>query len=241
MRLTGTSPHMVIDYVLLYVHTMVTQEISIIVVYWGINRKKMGDMRSYSMLHSDISYDVTIFCWVNNTNDGKDSFVCFDNNFDLNKSLVLFDKTNNVAFLLVATAWCFRLRSQGPVGLREIISAMDGVYVDSCWFNGNIPWNLGLKNIGLIYDRYLQAIGSCCMAIDWVYQTMASKDCHWNPSEMFISIAVFQQPGCFWVVCFFLGNNTKVSRSLPAALDVQSLVFAQSSLFGVYGVMFFFP
>ena len=168
MRLTGTSPHMVIDYVLLYVHTMVTQEISIIVVYWGINRKKMGDMRSYSMLHSDISYDVTIFCWVNNTNDGKDSFVCFDNNFDLNKSLVLFDKTKNVAFLLVATAWCFRLRSQGPVGLREIISAMDGVYVDSCWFNGNIPWNLGLKNIGLIYDRYLQAIGSCCMAIDWL-------------------------------------------------------------------------
>ena len=47
-------------------------------------------------------------------------------------------------------------------------SSLPWVYVDSCWFNGNIPWNLGLKNIGLIYDGYLQSIGSCCMAIDWL-------------------------------------------------------------------------
>ena len=33
-------------------------------------------------------------------------------------------------------------------------------------FCGDIPWNLGLKNRPFFYARYLQSIGSCCMAID---------------------------------------------------------------------------
>ena len=120
-------------------------------------------------------------------------------------------------------------------------SSLPWVYVDSCWFNGNIPWNLGLKNIGLIYDRYLQSIGSCCMAIDWL--GVPNYGLKRLPLKSFWNVHLYcglPTTRMFLGCLFFLGNNTKVSRSLPATLDVQSLVFAQSSLFGVYGVMFFF-
>jgi len=80
---------------------------------------------------------------------------------------------DQVRFHLAISWWVWIVVNHCTSYQWEIFRILKWRYVSTIFlaiFSGDIPWNLGLENRPRIYGRYLQSIGSCCMAIDLIFQ-----------------------------------------------------------------------